>query len=94
MPRPAPAVPVNVAFYARTTQGERDALAALLEKKTQRMRAVEPTAPAMDMVGWFRAILRREAEAEGIAIIEPGAPPLPPPAPKRKAKAKRAKGAA
>jgi hypothetical protein len=93
MPRPKPDVPVDVPFHARTTRGERDALETLLARKTERLRAVEPTAPGMDMVGWFRSVLRREAAAEGITITEPTAtlPPAveaskPKPSAKRKTK--------
>jgi hypothetical protein len=74
MARPKPAVPVDVPFYARTTRGERDAIDALLAKRTAKVREVEPNARPLDLVGWFRGLVQRECEAEGIAITEPEAP--------------------
>ena len=74
MARPKPTVPVDVPFYARTTKGERAAIEALLAKRTARVREVEPTAPALDLVGWFRGLVHREAKEEGVAIVEPEAP--------------------
>jgi len=78
MPRPKPANPVDVPFYARTTKGERAAIEAILAKRTARVREVEPTAAPLDLVGWFRGVVRREAEAEGIEVVEPAPPPAPP----------------
>lgn len=89
MPRPKPAIPVDVSFQARTTRGERNALTAILAKRTARLRAVEPAAPPVDLVAWLRTVIREQATAEGIAIEEPA--PAPPAKP-AKAKPKASKG--
>jgi len=84
MPRPKPKVPVDVPFYARTTQGEREALNAILER-----RHTEDPVTAHDLVTWLRRAIRREAEELGIPIVEPEKPETPTAKPTRKTSVKR-----
>ena len=75
MSRPKAPIPVDVAFYARTTKGERTALNALVEQ-WQRERAGESgfMAPGDNVGAWFRAMIHRLA-AEKAIPIEEQAPP-------------------
>ncbi len=93
MARPKPTIPVDVPFYARTTRGERAALEAALAKRSARLSATDPAAPPIDFVRWFRLVVSDFAREEGVAIVEPGAPPtvlVPVPAKKPAKPAKKA----
>jgi hypothetical protein len=75
MARLKAAIPVNVAFATRTTQGERDAINEMVDRWVAK-RAEESGLPsAGDGLGtWFRAMVRQMAKDQGIAIVEPEAP--------------------
>lgn len=84
MPRPKAADPVTVDFHVRTTRGEADALDAVIARWGDDMRAQGLPVPA-DKTAWFRALVRREALAKGLPVVDPRPPPAAP------AKAKRAR---
>ncbi|XXX78588.1 hypothetical protein WMF30_07415 [Sorangium sp. So ce134] len=57
----------------RVTRGEREALKKLAERHGEKLRALGVSAGSEN--AWFRALLRREAEREGIEIVEPKTEP-------------------
>jgi len=82
--RPKPDVPVDVAFHVRTTRAEADALAHVIRRWGEHLAAQGvPIIP--DKTTWFRALVRKLAADEGIAVNDP-----PPAAPaKRSPRARR-----
>ena len=70
MPRPKAADPVIVDFHVRTTRGEADALNAVIVRWAEEMRASGLPVPA-DKTAWFRALVRREALARGVPVVDP-----------------------
>lgn len=89
MPRPKPAVPVDVAFHVRTTraEAEAEALAQLIRRWGEKLAAQGvPIIP--DKTSWFRTLIRKLAADESIPVNDPPSPsPRTAPA-KRKAVAK------
>jgi type IV pilus biogenesis protein CpaD/CtpE len=84
MPRPKPAIPVDVAFSTRTTRGERDAIDAMVKTWTaERETALGLPLPADSLTTWFRSTVRKLAAEQGIEVVEPSAAPAPAPAKRR-----------
>lgn len=84
MPRPKAADPVDVDFHVRTTRGEADALATVIIKWAEEMRGLGMPVSA-DKTAWFRALVRREAIAKGVPVVDPPAAAPEPPAPTKPA---------
>ncbi|MBM4421522.1 MAG: hypothetical protein FJ034_08100 [Chloroflexi bacterium] len=54
---------------ARVTPGEKDALDELIKLRAERLAEMgEP--PDATFAGWLRAIIRREAKAANVAVVE------------------------
>lgn len=68
MPRPRDPIAKSVQFHARVTPGEDAAVDEMV-----RLWAIENPLMGGDRTRWFRALLRREAERQGVPIVEPAA---------------------
>jgi hypothetical protein len=72
MARPKPAIPVNIPFHVRITEGEARAIEALIEAYVETNRKhgklVDRT-----KITWFRSLVHTLAGQAGIPIVE--APP-------------------
>lgn len=79
--RPPAAVRVMTDFRTRTTEGERDAIDALVEmwRQERAEKTGDPPSPSDGVTLWFRSLIQREAALKGITIKDG-----PPPAPKAK----------
>jgi hypothetical protein len=86
-------VPLPRQFVSRLTDGEFAAIGALVSKWADNARAQGFPATTDNRTAWFRALIHREAAAQGVEILEP-APAAPPvPTPGGKSGAKRSKDA-
>jgi cytosine/adenosine deaminase-related metal-dependent hydrolase len=82
-----PADPVNVNFHARTTQGEREALDAVIARWAEKQAALGASASGTTTIAWFRQWVRKLAAEEGIQVNDPK--PAAPTAEPAKGKAKK-----
>ncbi len=63
-----PADPVNVNLHVRTTRGEREALDEVIARWAAKQAALGSSASGQTSIAWFRAMVRKLAAEEGIAV--------------------------
>jgi hypothetical protein len=74
--RPPRAIALPRQFVSRVTEGEFTAIGALVHRWTEEKQAEGLPLTGDNRTAWFRALIRKEAKAAGIAIMEPTVAPV------------------
>ncbi len=72
--RPPRGIALPRQFVSRVTEGEFAVIGALVRRWTEEKQAEGLPLTGDNRTAWFRALLRKEAKAAGIAIVEPTVP--------------------
>jgi hypothetical protein len=75
--RPPRAIALPRQFVSRVTEGEFAVIGDLVHRWTEEKQAEGFPLTGDNRTAWFRALIRKEAKAAGIAIVEPASASTP-----------------